>query len=53
MRWAVDAVTQAAKDGKTEEEAAALIKAPPDKYKNYTTDRAAANVKAIYGEVKR
>lgn len=53
MQWAVGAVTQAAKDGKTEEEAAALIKTPPDEYKNYTTDRAAANVKAIYGEVKK
>ena len=53
MRWAVDTVTQAAKDGRTEEQAASAIAAPPDRYKTYTTDRAAANVKAIYGEVKK
>jgi hypothetical protein len=53
MQWAVDAVKQAAKDGKTEEEAAAAIKTPPDKYKDYTTERAVANVTAIYGEVKK
>jgi hypothetical protein len=53
MQWAVDTVTRAAKDGKTEEEAASAIKTPPEKYKNYTTARAAANVTAIYGEVKK
>jgi cyclase len=40
-------------DGKTEEEAAAAIKTPPDTYKDYTTERAAADVTAIYGEVKK
>jgi hypothetical protein len=46
-------VTQAAKDGKTEEQAAAAIATPPEQYKTYKTDRAAANVKAIYAEVKK
>ena len=53
MQWAVDTVKQAARDGKTEEEAAAAIKTPPEKYRTYTTERAAANVNAIYGEVKK
>jgi hypothetical protein len=53
MQWAVDTVKQAAKDGKTEDEAAAAIKTPPETYKDYTTERAAANVTAIYGEVKK
>jgi cyclase len=53
MQWAVDSVKQAAKDGKSEEDAAAAIKTPPDKYKNYTTERAAANAKVIYAEVKK
>jgi glyoxylase-like metal-dependent hydrolase (beta-lactamase superfamily II) len=53
MQWAVDTVKQAAKDGKSEEEAASSIKTPPDKYKTYTTERAAANVTAIYGEVRK
>jgi cyclase len=53
MQWAVDTVKQAAKDGKTEEEAAAAIKTPPDKAKHNTTERAVATVTAIYGEVKK
>ncbi len=53
MQWAVDTVTQAARAGKPEAEAAAAITTPPDKYKTYTTERAAANVTAIYGEVKK
>jgi glyoxylase-like metal-dependent hydrolase (beta-lactamase superfamily II) len=53
MQWAVDTVTQAAKDGKTEEQAATAIATPPEQYKTYKTDRAAANVKAIYAEVKK
>jgi cyclase len=53
MQWAVDTVKQAAKNGKTEAEAAAAIKTPPDQYKDYTTERAAANVTAIYREVKK
>jgi hypothetical protein len=53
MQWAVDTVKQAATDGKTQEEAAAAIKTPPDKYKDYTTERAAANVTVIYSEVKK
>ena len=53
MQWAVDTVKQAAKNGKTEGDAAAAIKTPPDKYKDYTTDRAADNVKVIYAEVKK
>jgi glyoxylase-like metal-dependent hydrolase (beta-lactamase superfamily II) len=53
MQWAVDTVKQAAKDGKTPEEAAAAIKTPPDAFKGYTTERAAANVTAIYGEVRK
>ena len=53
MQWAVDTVKQAAKDGKSEADAAAAIKTPPDKFKDYTTERAAANVTAIYGELKK
>ena len=53
MQWAVDTVKQAAKDGKSEADAAAAIKALPDKFKDYTTERAAANVSAIYGELKK
>ena len=53
MQWAVDTVKQAAKDGKTEADAAAAITAPPERFKGYTTERAAANVTAIYGEVKK
>jgi len=53
MQWAVDTVKQAARDGKTEADAAAAIKTPPDRFKDYTTERAAANVTAIYGEVKK
>jgi glyoxylase-like metal-dependent hydrolase (beta-lactamase superfamily II) len=53
MQWAVDTVKQAATDGKTQEEAAAAIKTPPGKYKDYTTERAAANVTVIYAEVKK
>lgn len=53
MQWAVDTVKQAAKDGKTEADAAAAIKTPPDRFKDYTTERAAANVTAIYGEIKK
>jgi glyoxylase-like metal-dependent hydrolase (beta-lactamase superfamily II) len=53
MQWAVEAVQRAAKDGKTEEQAVSAITTPPEKYKTYTTQRAAANVTAIYGEVKK
>ena len=53
MQWAVDTVKQAAKDRKTEADAAAAIKTPPERFKDYTTERAAANVTAIYGEVKK
>jgi cyclase len=53
MQWAVDTVKQAARDGKTEADAAAAIKTPPDRFKDYATERAAANVTAIYGEVNK
>ncbi len=52
MQWAVDTVAQAAKDGKTPEQAVTAL-TPPEKFKAYTMQRAQANVTAIYGEVKK
>lgn len=52
MQWAVDTVAQAAKDGKTPEQAVTAL-TPPEKFKTYTMQRAQANVTAIYGEVKK
>jgi glyoxylase-like metal-dependent hydrolase (beta-lactamase superfamily II) len=46
------AVREAFKAGKTAEEAAAGL-ALPERYKAYGMDRAAANVRAIYDELKR
>lgn len=46
------AVQQAAKEGKTPEQAAASLSLP-DKFKDYTMARAQANVTAIYGELQK
>jgi hypothetical protein len=53
MQWAVDTVKQAAAGRKSEDDAAAALKTLPEKYKSYTTDRAAANVRVIYAEAKK
>jgi glyoxylase-like metal-dependent hydrolase (beta-lactamase superfamily II) len=46
------AVRQAIEEGKTPEEAAAGLKLP-EKFKDYSMDRAQANVTTIYSEIKR
>ena len=48
----LSAVQQAAKDGKTPEEAFAGLKLP-EKFKDYQIGRGQANVTAIYGELKK
>jgi glyoxylase-like metal-dependent hydrolase (beta-lactamase superfamily II) len=52
LQWEVDTTRQAAKEGKTPEQAAAAL-TPPDKFNGYKTERAAANVAVIYGEIAK
>lgn len=52
MQWAVDTISKAAMEGKTQEQALAAL-TPPEKFKTYTMQRAQANVAAVYGELKK
>jgi glyoxylase-like metal-dependent hydrolase (beta-lactamase superfamily II) len=52
MQWVLDTTAQAAKDGKTAEQAAAAL-TPPDRFKAYNMQRAQADVTVIYGELKK
>ncbi|MGE3888252.1 MAG: MBL fold metallo-hydrolase [Vicinamibacterales bacterium] len=52
MKSFVDAVSAAARSGKTADQALAEFK-PADKFKDYNLTRAKANIETIYGEVGR
>jgi cyclase len=52
LKWEVDALRKAAKQGKTVAEAAAAL-TPPEKFKTYNMQRGPANAAVIYAELKK